>query len=72
MGCICARALVLYVQHEHVTSYMLGPVASILTQKFGWRFTTMLGGFLAGLGTFLSVWAQNIFIVYVTYGVIGG
>lgn len=49
-----------------------GPVASILTDKYGCRFTTILGSVILSLGFFASAFAQSVNTLIFTIGVIGG
>ena len=51
---------------------ILGPVSSILSNRFGWRVPMMLGGLIATIGTFLASMAQNLMQIMFSYGVIAG
>lgn len=55
------------------TTFLLSPVSGILTDKIGLRNTTLLGGILAAAGMFLSaIFVKNIFVLYLTYGIMFG
>lgn len=49
-----------------------GPVASIITNKFGCRLTTVAGGLIAATGCVLSCFAGSIEVICITFGVISG
>ena len=49
-----------------------GPVASALTNRYGCRWTTILGGLIAGVGCFLSAYATSIGQLCVTFGLLAG
>ncbi|CAH1784867.1 unnamed protein product [Owenia fusiformis] len=52
--------------------YGIGPVASILTNKFGYRVTMMTGGVLSAVGLATSALSTNIYHLYVTFGIVTG
>ncbi|XP_074828038.1 LOW QUALITY PROTEIN: monocarboxylate transporter 6 [Natator depressus] len=49
-----------------------GPLCSILVERFGCRFTVMLGGLLSGVGMVASSFSKSISQLYVTAGFITG
>ena len=50
----------------------IGPLASMLTNRFGCRLVAVIGGFVGALGMVLSMLATNIYHLYLTFGVITG
>ncbi|XP_017774176.1 PREDICTED: monocarboxylate transporter 10 isoform X2 [Nicrophorus vespilloides] len=55
------------------TTFMVSPVAGVLTDAIGIRVTTFLGGFIASGGMLLSSFcSDNVYALYVTYGVMYG
>lgn len=52
--------------------FFIGPLASKLARRFGFRFVTMLGGFISTAGIALSFFATNIYHLYFTYGFLVG
>ena len=61
---------------QYITSFILlrlaGPIVSALTNKFGCRPVAITGSIIATIAFVLSVFAPNIDILILTYGVIGG
>ena len=49
-----------------------GPIVSALTNKYGCRPVCITGSIIATLAFVLSVFAPNIDILIITYGIIGG
>jgi len=49
-----------------------GPIASMLTNRFGCRNTTIIGTLIAFIGFIISIFAKKIFFLYITIGVIVG
>jgi hypothetical protein len=49
-----------------------GPIASILTNRFGCRNTTIIGTLIAFLGFLISIFVRKFFFLYITIGVIVG
>ena len=49
-----------------------GPVAGILTNKFGYRFVTILGALLEALGVFLTAFTPNLEFLYFSVGILIG
>ncbi|KAJ8980584.1 hypothetical protein NQ317_018711 [Molorchus minor] len=50
----------------------LGPISSILSVKYSYRLVTVLGGISAAAGMILSFWANSVYYLYFTYGVLVG
>ncbi|XP_018569911.1 monocarboxylate transporter 13-like [Anoplophora glabripennis] len=50
----------------------LGPISSILSVKYSYRIVTVLGGIFAAAGMILSFWANSVYYLYFTYGVLVG
>ncbi|XP_064638129.1 monocarboxylate transporter 12-B-like [Lineus longissimus] len=53
-------------------TFVTGPIASAFVNRFGCRFTTMMGAVVGSCGFILSIFAPNIYVLYVTFGLIGG
>ncbi|CAJ0954180.1 unnamed protein product, partial [Mesorhabditis belari] len=54
-------------------SYLLvGPLASALANNYGCRAVTILGAFISFFGFMASTLVPQIFLLYITFGVIGG
>ena len=51
---------------------MCGPIASIFKNKYGCRWTTVIGSCIATLGFVLSFFVQKFFYLYITIGVVVG
>jgi len=49
-----------------------GPIASVVTNRFGCRPCTMAGGVVASLGLILGVFSPSIQVLYLTFGLIAG
>lgn len=55
------------------TTFLISPVAGVLTDRWGIRLTTAVGGVLASSGMlFSSFVTQNVYALYGTYGVLFG
>ncbi|KAL3848224.1 hypothetical protein ACJMK2_019097 [Sinanodonta woodiana] len=50
----------------------VGPLASIMTNKYGCRVTTIVGAIIATAGFVLSIFAPNLYFLYFTFGVLSG
>ncbi|KAG1675923.1 Monocarboxylate transporter 10 [Nymphon striatum] len=53
-------------------TFLMSPVASILTDKLGIRRTVFLGGIISAIGMLLSSFIEVLELLYLTYGVIMG
>jgi len=53
-------------------TFASGPVASFLTNRLGWRLTTVIGSVLAAAGFALSAVAPNVIFLYFSAGVLIG
>lgn len=51
---------------------LCGPIASIITNRFGYRKATILGGCVAFVGFFASSYANSLEVLCVTFGCIAG
>jgi hypothetical protein len=51
---------------------LAGPIGGAVTNKYGCRFATILGGFISGTGCVLSYFAPNLQVLCLTFGVIAG
>jgi len=49
-----------------------GPIASVITNKYGCRPCTMAGGVVASIGLILGVFSPSIQILYLTFGLLAG
>ena len=49
-----------------------GPIASVLTNKFGCRTITVIGGLIAGIGCVASSQANSIWMLCLSFGVVAG
>ncbi|XP_063417548.1 monocarboxylate transporter 12-B-like [Mytilus trossulus] len=49
-----------------------GPIASVLTNRFGPRVVTVVGGIISSVGFAASAFAPNIYWLCITFGVIPG
>lgn len=50
----------------------VGPLASILTNKYGCRVTTIAGAIIAAAGFILSLFAPNLYFLYFSFGIMSG
>ncbi|KAL4220520.1 Mct1p [Mactra antiquata] len=50
----------------------VGPVASILTNKYGCRVTTIAGAIIAAAGFVLSIFSPNLHFLYFSFGIMAG
>lgn len=51
---------------------LVGPISSILVNKFGPRITCIAGAIISGLFIFISTFSVNVYMMMVTYGVVAG
>ena len=49
-----------------------GPIASIFTNKYGCKWTTIMGALIASAGFMLSFFVRKFSYLYITIGVISG
>ena len=54
------------------TFTIAGPAAGYLAERYGIRMVTITGAVLGSIGTFLSMFASNLLVLYVTLGFITG
>ena len=52
--------------------FVLGPLAGVLANRFGHRTIVMIGGFMSAVGMFASAFATNLYVLYITYGLLAG
>lgn len=52
--------------------YGIGPIASMLSNKYGFRPVILVGGVMVSAGLCLSYFAHNLFILFFTFGVLTG
>ncbi|KAL5004781.1 hypothetical protein ScPMuIL_018237 [Solemya velum] len=50
----------------------VGPIASALTNRYGCRPVTIAGALIAASGFILSLFAPNIYYLYVSFGILSG
>ena len=64
----------IHIIKSQVMTFLLfsGPVAGILTNKFGYRFVTILGALLEALGVFLTAFTPNLEFLYFSVGILIG
>jgi len=51
---------------------LVGPIASILVNKYGCKFATISGSLIAATGFIISTFSPNVICMTLSYGVIGG
>ena len=49
-----------------------GPIASVLIRRYGCRFVNALGATVCSLSFILSIFATELYMLYITIGVILG
>ena len=52
--------------------FLAGPATSGLCQRYGCRLVGAVGGLIAVLGLFLTSFASNIYVMFVTYSILWG
>lgn len=52
--------------------YAIGPISSMLTNKYGLRPVIMLGGVIAAVGLSLSYFAPSLYFLFFTFGALAG
>ncbi|ESO12384.1 hypothetical protein HELRODRAFT_63243 [Helobdella robusta] len=53
-------------------TWSTGPIASILTNKYGCRMVTIVGSIIAFLGFIMSLFASNIYFMFFSFGIVSG
>jgi len=53
-------------------SICIGPVASMLVNRFGCRIVSIVGSVIAGISFAISPLSPNIEVMILIYGVLGG
>lgn len=53
-------------------TFLFGPVAGIMVQRFGCRVTTIVGGLCCSVGLFCSSLPNNMYILFVSYSLVHG
>lgn len=51
---------------------LLGPIASIFTNKYGCRKITIAGTLIAAFGFLISIFAPSITFMYFSFGIVAG
>jgi len=51
---------------------LVGPISSILVNKFGPRVTCIAGACVSSAAIFLSTYSPNVYMLMISYGVVGG
>ena len=51
---------------------MIGPIASVLVNKYGCKLVTVLGTIFASAGFLISIFAPTIWFMYFSFGVLAG
>lgn len=51
---------------------IVGPFVSALTNRYGFRFVTIIGSFIASTAFALCYFAPEVYYLHVLYGVFGG
>lgn len=49
-----------------------GPLSSVMTNRFGFRFVVMIGGLLISTGTIATSFTSSLNQIYITYGLVTG
>ncbi|KAL4220587.1 hypothetical protein ACF0H5_020984 [Mactra antiquata] len=52
--------------------YAIGPIASMLTNKYGFRRVIIVGGVMVSAGLCLSFFAESLYVLFFTFGVLTG
>ncbi len=60
------------LQGECADILLTGPLSGFLTNIYGFRWVAMVGGLLGSLGLVLSSFANNIYHLYCTFGMLTG
>merc|ERR1719450_2992 len=51
---------------------LVGPISSTLVNKFGPRMTCIAGAIVSAASIFISTFSPNVYVLMVTYGIVGG
>ena len=51
---------------------LVGPISSSLVNKFGPRKTCIAGAIVSAVSIFLSTFSPNVYLLMISYGVLGG
>ncbi|XP_060597365.1 monocarboxylate transporter 12-like [Ruditapes philippinarum] len=51
---------------------VMGPIASVLTNKFGCRATTIIGAIVTSVGFILSAFSPSRYFLYFSFGILSG
>ncbi|XP_052815119.1 monocarboxylate transporter 12-like [Mya arenaria] len=51
---------------------LCGPLASVISRKFGYRNSTMFGGLIAFIGFFLGTFSSSVLMLTLSYGLLSG
>jgi len=51
---------------------LVGPISSTLVNKFGPRKTCIAGAIISAMAIFLSTYSTNVYLLMISYGVLGG
>ncbi|XP_052815300.1 monocarboxylate transporter 12-like isoform X2 [Mya arenaria] len=51
---------------------LCGPLASVISRKFGYRNSTMFGGLIAFIGFFLGTFSSSVLMLTFSYGLLSG
>ena len=54
------------------SGYLLSPLGSYITDRFGYRFTAILGSLSGIVGFLLATLSSKLWMLYLTYGVLSG
>ena len=52
--------------------YFSGPVASLFNERYSTRVTMFIGGILSALGLLISAFAEDFFVILLTFGLLAG
>lgn len=63
---------IVYTKQQFVLHGSSGPLSSMMTNRFGFQFVVMIGGFLISSGTIATSFTSSINQMYITYGVVAG
>ncbi|XP_045201696.2 monocarboxylate transporter 13-like [Mercenaria mercenaria] len=54
------------------TLYLIGPVASIMINRYGCRAVSVVGSILGFLGYLASIFVRHLYMLYITMGIVAG